>query len=95
MSKSTKGTNAGQGKIIRIDEDRIKNHLGELVRGTVEETLNAMLDAEAEQQIGAGQLPRQRRQPLVQAADLQFLQARHLPEPFDVRFLREGEVHPG
>jgi transposase-like protein len=58
MSKGTSGKDAGQGKIIRIDEDRIKSHLGELVRGTVEETLNAMLDAEAETQIGAGRYER-------------------------------------
>ena len=31
------------GQVIQIDEARI---LGEMVRGTVEETLNAMLDAE-------------------------------------------------
>jgi hypothetical protein len=37
------------GKIIHIDEDKIHEHLGELVRGTVEETLNKLLDAEAEQ----------------------------------------------
>jgi hypothetical protein len=37
-----------------IDETRIRGHLGEMVRGTVEETLNAMLDAEAEQLFGAG-----------------------------------------
>jgi putative transposase len=36
------------GKVIEIDEARIKDHLGEIVRGTVEETLNAMLDAEAD-----------------------------------------------
>jgi putative transposase len=36
------------GKIIKIDEQVIKNHLGEVVRGTVEETLNALLDAEAD-----------------------------------------------
>lgn len=34
-------------KVIQIDESAIKDHLGEMVRGTVEETLNAMLDAEA------------------------------------------------
>jgi putative transposase len=33
------------GQVIQIDED----HLGEMVRGTVEETLNAMLDADAAQ----------------------------------------------
>ena len=36
------------GKIIQIDEDRIKEHLGEVVRGSVQETLNALLDAEAD-----------------------------------------------
>jgi hypothetical protein len=36
------------GKIIQIDEDRVKDHLGEIVKGTVQETLNAMLDAEAD-----------------------------------------------
>ena len=34
------------GQVIQIDEARIRDYLGELVRGTVEETLNAMLDAE-------------------------------------------------
>lgn len=36
-------------KVIKIDEARVKNHLGELVRSTVEETLNDMLNAEADQ----------------------------------------------
>ena len=35
------------GQVIQIDEARIRDHLGEMVRGTVEETLNALLDAEA------------------------------------------------
>lgn len=35
-------------KVIRIDESEIRGHLDEMVRGTVEETLNAMLDAEAD-----------------------------------------------
>ena len=35
-------------KVIKIDEARIKNHLGEMVRSTVEETLNDMLNAEAD-----------------------------------------------
>jgi transposase-like protein len=41
------------GKVIHIDESQIQDHLGELVRGTVEETLNAMLDAEADAMCGA------------------------------------------
>jgi hypothetical protein len=46
------------GQIIQIDEARIRDHLGEMVRGTVEETLNAMLDAEADQLCGAGRYER-------------------------------------
>ena len=36
-------------KVIRIDESEIRGHLNEIVRGTVEETLNAMPDAEADE----------------------------------------------
>ncbi len=36
-------------KVIRIDEGEIRGHLDELVRGTVEETLNGLLDAEADE----------------------------------------------
>ena len=48
------------GQVIQIDEARIRDHLGEMVRGTVEETLNAMLDAEADQLCGAGRYERSR-----------------------------------
>jgi transposase-like protein len=34
--------------VIKIDQDQIKSHLGEMVRQSVEETLNLMLDAEAD-----------------------------------------------
>jgi transposase-like protein len=34
--------------VIGIDEERIKEHLERAVRGTVEETLNAVLPAEAD-----------------------------------------------
>ena len=44
MSKDTTKT---LNKVVQIDEGRIQEHLGELVRGTVEETLNGLLDAEA------------------------------------------------
>ena len=36
------------GKVIRIDEGEVRGHLDKLVRGTVEETLNALLDEEAD-----------------------------------------------
>ena len=41
------------GNVVQIDEKRINDHLGELVRGTVEETLNGLLDAEADALCGA------------------------------------------
>ena len=36
-------------QVIRIDEAQIQQHLGEMVRSTVEQTLNGLLDAEADQ----------------------------------------------
>src|SRR5580692_4325842 len=46
------------GQVIQIDEARIRDHLGEMVRGTVEETINALLDAEADRLCGAGRYER-------------------------------------
>jgi len=46
MEEDSKGT--GLGNVIRIDDDRIRDHLGKIVRGSVEETLNALLEAEAD-----------------------------------------------
>jgi putative transposase len=34
--------------VIKIDEKVIQDHLGEMIKGTVEDTLNALLDAEAD-----------------------------------------------
>src|SRR6201985_2355700 len=34
--------------VISIDDERIRNHLDRVVRGSVEETLNALLEAEAD-----------------------------------------------
>ena len=39
--------------VIGIDE-RIQDHLGKIVRGSVEETLNALLDAAADRLCNAG-----------------------------------------
>ena len=36
------------GNVISINETEVKDHLGEIVRSTVEETLNGLLDAEAD-----------------------------------------------
>ncbi len=46
------------GNVIRIDEAQIKDHLGEMVRGTVEEALNVILDAEADRLCGAARYER-------------------------------------
>ncbi len=43
----------GLGPVVQIDEGRIQAHLDEVVRATVEETLNALLDAEADELCGA------------------------------------------
>lgn len=41
------------GKVVQIDDLRIQNRLGKLVRGTVEETLNGMLDTGTDALCGA------------------------------------------
>ena len=38
---------------IRVDERQLRGHIDEAVRSSVEETLNALLDAEADQICGA------------------------------------------
>jgi putative transposase len=43
----------GLRDVIRIDEGQIKTHLDQVVRATVEQTLNALLDAEADALCGA------------------------------------------
>ena len=45
-------------KVIQIDEKQIRDHLGELVRGSVEETLNQLLDAEADRFCNASRYER-------------------------------------
>ncbi|GEM_PF-2410234 len=47
-----------QGRIIEIDEQKVKDHLGAMVRESVEDTLNAMLEAEAEVLCGAARYER-------------------------------------
>ena len=41
------------GQLVQIDENQVKDHLDKMVRGTVEETLNSMLDAEADLLVNA------------------------------------------
>jgi putative transposase len=44
--------------VIKIDPRQIQSHLDQMVRGTVEETLNSMLDAEADQLCNADRYQR-------------------------------------
>src|SRR5580704_6732289 len=48
MDPTNQGEAPKLSQVIQIDEGKIQEHLGEVVRSTVEETLNAMLDAEAD-----------------------------------------------
>ena len=45
-------------QIIRIEQEQLTRHLDKVVRGTVEETLNALLDAEADKLCQAGRYER-------------------------------------
>jgi len=56
MEEDNEGT--ARSNVIRIDDDRVKEHLDKVVRGTVEETLNAMLEAEADRLCNAGRYER-------------------------------------
>jgi putative transposase len=44
--------------VIKIDPGQIQNHLDQMVRGTIEETLNSLLDAEADQLCNADRYQR-------------------------------------
>lgn len=49
----TEDSKKALGKVVPIDDKRISACLREMVRGTVEETLNSLLDAEADAFSGA------------------------------------------
>jgi putative transposase len=51
MEQDIKATELGN--VVRIDDERIADHLGKIVRGSIEETLNALLEAEADRLVGA------------------------------------------
>ncbi len=52
------GDKPGVGKILEINEELIQKHLSEMVRGSVEDTLNTLLDAEADGLCGASRRAR-------------------------------------
>jgi hypothetical protein len=73
-------TNQGEVKLsqaIQIDKGKIQEHLGEVVRGTAEETLNAMLDAEADRLCRAGRYER------AEARKDTRVGSYHLSRPYD------------
>jgi putative transposase len=47
-----------RGRIIQIDEEGVKKHLKEIVKGTVQETLNTLLDEEADRLCNASRYER-------------------------------------
>lgn len=49
------------GQIIRIEQEQLTQHLDQAVRGTVEETLNALLDTEASRLCQTGRYERTER----------------------------------
>jgi transposase-like protein len=53
MSEEASEAAAGGGKIIRLDEAQLRSHLDKQITQSVEATLNALLDAEADALCGA------------------------------------------
>jgi putative transposase len=53
------GTTVGLEGVIRIDQAKVEQHLSEVVRASVEETLNGLLDAEADRLCGAKRYARE------------------------------------
>jgi transposase-like protein len=49
VEKKDSTTATARGKIIQIDEAQVRDHLAEIVRGSVEDTLNTMLQQEADE----------------------------------------------
>lgn len=69
------------GEVVKIDEGRIQAHLGEMVRSTVEETLNEMLEKEADRLCNAQRYER--------SASRQDTRAGHYPRKLHTK---AGEV---
>jgi putative transposase len=58
MAKTIAETTGGLKNVVQVNEAEIKAHLNELVRGSVEETLNGLLEAEAGRLCRAGRYER-------------------------------------
>ena len=56
---SKKSVNKGVvSNIVSVNEEKIQSHVDQVVRSTVEETLNGLLDAEADRLCNAGRYER-------------------------------------
>ena len=53
-------SNVKRGKIIHIDKKQVRGHLGEIVRGTGQETLNTLLDEKADRLCNEKRMSEQR-----------------------------------
>ena len=53
IKRTEEGIATMSGNIVSVDEESLKSDLRELVRKTVQETLNALLDEEADEMVGA------------------------------------------
>jgi putative transposase len=71
----------GLKNAIRIDQNQVESHLGEVVRSTVEQTLNGLLDAEADRLCNARRYER--------TPDRQDTRAGHYPRKLQTK---AGEV---
>lgn len=51
MNINTNGADypEAEGKLLKINEDEVKSYLDKVVKGSIEETLNGLLDAEADE----------------------------------------------
>jgi hypothetical protein len=57
-TNATRPTTTAMGEVIHIDHAMVREHLERIVVSTVQDTLNALLDAEADRLCGAGRCER-------------------------------------
>ena len=65
--------------IVSFDEQAVKDELRELVRKTIEETINAMLDEEADQLVGAAPYEQTDERTAYRTNNAQDSRGRHVP----------------
>ena len=58
MSDDVTVTDRGMKEVFRIDEAKVRGHVDRVVRESVEQTLNGLLEAEAKALCGAGRYER-------------------------------------